>query len=89
MRAVELNGRVTDRARGGSTTSGTRPTFTRPSARSASATASRTSRSSSSRYGLTSVHHEGGDLAALQDVRARGELCIRVSYEASGRVLDR
>jgi predicted amidohydrolase YtcJ len=40
------------------------------------------------RYGLTSVHHEGGDLAALRDVRARGDLLHRVSYEASGRVLD-
>src|SRR5207237_93900 len=40
------------------------------------------------RYGLTSVHHEGGDLAAIQEVRARGELRHRVSYEASGRVLD-
>ena len=36
------------------------------------------------RYGLTSVHHEGGDLFALQQVRARGELLHRVSYEASG-----
>jgi hypothetical protein len=26
------------------------------------------------RYGLTSVHHEGGDLFALQQVRTRGEL---------------
>jgi predicted amidohydrolase YtcJ len=40
------------------------------------------------RYGLTSVHHEGGSLPALQDVRARGDLHHRVSYEASGRVLD-
>lgn len=40
------------------------------------------------RYGLTSVHHEGGDLAALQDVRARGELLHRVSYEVNGRTLD-
>ena len=40
------------------------------------------------RYGLTSVHHEGGDLPAMQDVRARGELRHRVSYEASGRVLE-
>ncbi len=37
------------------------------------------------RYGLTSVHHEGGNLQALQQVRARGELLHRVSYEASGR----
>jgi predicted amidohydrolase YtcJ len=40
------------------------------------------------RYGLTSVHHEGGDLAAIQDVRSRGDLRHRVSYEASGRELD-
>jgi predicted amidohydrolase YtcJ len=40
------------------------------------------------RYGLTSVHHEGGNLAAIQEVRARGDLLHRVSYEASGRVLD-
>jgi predicted amidohydrolase YtcJ len=40
------------------------------------------------RYGVTSVHHEGGDLFALQQVRARGELLHRVSYEANGRVLE-
>ena len=40
------------------------------------------------RYGLTSVHHQGGDLAAIQDVRARGDLLHRVSYEAGGQVLD-
>src|SRR5262245_28416235 len=40
------------------------------------------------RYGLTSVHHEGGDLQAMQDVRARGDLKHRISYEASGRVLE-
>ena len=37
---------------------------------------------------MTSVHHEGGNLSALQQVRARGELLHRVSYEASGKVLD-
>src|ERR1035441_5235737 len=40
------------------------------------------------RYGLTSVHHESGDLFALQQVRARGELKHRVSYEAGGKVLE-
>ena len=40
------------------------------------------------RYGLTSVHHEGGDLFALQQVRASGDLKHRVSYEASGKVLE-
>src|SRR5208282_4041040 len=40
------------------------------------------------RYGLTSVHHEGGDLNALQEVRARGDLKHRVSYEAIGVELE-
>ncbi len=40
------------------------------------------------RYGLTSVHHEGGDLFALQQVRAHGDLLHRVSYEAMGKVLE-
>jgi hypothetical protein len=37
---------------------------------------------------VTSVHHEGGDLFALQQVRARGDLLHRASYEANGRVLE-
>jgi len=37
---------------------------------------------------VTSVHHEGGDLFALQQVRANGELLHRVSYEANGKVLE-
>ena len=41
-----------------------------------------------SRYGLTTVHHQGGDLAAIQDVRRAGNLQHRVSYEAQGRMVD-
>jgi predicted amidohydrolase YtcJ len=40
------------------------------------------------RYGVTSVHHEGGSLAAMQKVRANGDLKHRISYEATGRELD-
>jgi predicted amidohydrolase YtcJ len=40
------------------------------------------------RYGLTSVHHEGGDLFALQQLRTQGELLHRVSYEADDEVLE-
>lgn len=40
------------------------------------------------RYGLTTVHHQGGDFAALQAIRARGDLRHRVSYEADGAMLD-
>ena len=84
----ELNGRVTDRARNVFNGVGRRPAFT---------AAQRDQRERDGlahiskefvRYGLTSVHHEGGDLSALQEVRARGDLHHRVSYEASGRVLD-
>ncbi len=39
------------------------------------------------RYGLTTVHHEGGDLSTVQDVHARGDLKHRVSYEAYPDVL--
>src|SRR4051812_1556393 len=86
--AGALNGRVTDRARVVFDGVGTRPTFT-PEQR---AERNRNGLAHISRqfvrYGLTSVHHEGGDLEALQDVRARGELLHRVSYESSGRTLD-
>ncbi|HVZ48589.1 MAG TPA: amidohydrolase [Gemmatimonadaceae bacterium] len=84
----ELNGRVTDRATGAINRVGDRPKFT---------AAERDQRERAGiahiskqfvRYGLTTVHHEGGDLAAIQDVRAAGDLKHRVSYEAQGRVLD-
>lgn len=84
----ELNGRVTDQARSVFNGVGQRPSFT-PEQRA------RRERDGIAhiskqfvRYGLTSVHHEGGDLAAIQDVRARGDLRHRVSYEPSGRVLE-
>ena len=41
-----------------------------------------------SRYGLTTVHHQGGDLAAIQDVRAVGGLKHRVNYEPQGTMVD-
>jgi predicted amidohydrolase YtcJ len=40
------------------------------------------------RFGLTSVCHESGNLLALQQVRERGELLHRVSYEAQGAELE-
>jgi len=84
----DLNGRVTDLARNVFANVGVRPAFT-PQQR---ATRERDGIAHISRqfvrYGLTSVHHQGGDLAAIQDVRARGDLLHRVSYEAGGQVLD-
>ena len=84
----DLTGRVTDTARSAFGGVGKRPTFT---------PAQRDQRERDGiahiskqfvRYGLTSVHHEGGPLDAIQDVRARGELMHRVSYEPSGQVLE-
>jgi predicted amidohydrolase YtcJ len=83
-----LNGRVTDRARSVFNNIGTRPAF------SAGETLQRDRDGLAHiskqfvRYGLTSVHHENGNLFALQQVRERGELLHRVSYEASGKVLE-
>src|SRR3954466_9169040 len=83
-----LNGRVTDRARAFFDGVGTRPTFTAEQRAERNRKGLAHISKQFVRYGLTSVHHEGGDLEALQDVRARGDLLHRVSYESSGRVLD-
>ncbi len=84
----ELNGRVTDRARSVFARVGQRPTFTPEQVAQRNRDGLAHISKQFVRYGLTSVHHEGGDLSALQEVRARGDLHHRVSYEASGRVLD-
>lgn len=40
------------------------------------------------RHGLTSVHHSGGDLAALHSLRRSGELLHRVNYEMDGTMIE-
>jgi hypothetical protein len=84
----DLNGRVTDRARGALNRAGKRPTFTPEQRAQRDRDGLAFISKQFVRYGLTSVHHEGGDLQALQQVRARGELKHRVSYESSGSVLE-
>jgi predicted amidohydrolase YtcJ len=84
----DLNGRVTDRARAAFGRVGQRPAFTAEQRDQRERDGQAYISKQFVRYGLTSVHHEGGDLAAIQDVRARGELLHRVSYEASGKVLE-
>ena len=83
-----LNGRVTDRARGMLNRAGKRPSYTPEQIAQRDRDGIAHISKQFVRYGLTSVHHEGGDLTAIQEVRARGDLHHRVSYEASGRVLD-
>jgi predicted amidohydrolase YtcJ len=84
----DLNGRVTDRARSVFTGVGRRPAFSPEEAARRTRDGLAHISKQFVRYGLTSVHHQGGDLSALQDVRARGDLLHRVSYESNGRVLE-
>src|SRR6185369_3775452 len=84
----DLNGRVTDTARNVFNNVGNRPTLSAAELDRRGKDGIAHISKQFVRYGLTSVHHESGSLAAIQDVRARGELLHRISYEASGRVLD-
>ena len=84
----DLSGRVTDRARGAFGRIGSRPAISSEERAKRDRDGIAYISKQFVRYGLTSVHHEGGDLSAIQQVRARGELLHRVSYEASGNVLE-
>jgi predicted amidohydrolase YtcJ len=84
----DLNGRVTDRARDVFNNVGKRETFTAEQKEQRDRDGLAHISKQFVRYGLTSVHHEGGDLFALQQVRARGELLHRVSFETSGDMLE-
>ena len=84
----ELNGRVTDRARSVFNGIGRRLTYTAEQIAQRDGDGLAHISKQFVRYGLTSVRHEGGDLSALQQVRARGELLHRVSYEVGGKVLE-
>jgi hypothetical protein len=84
----DLNGRVTDLARDVFDSVGQRPSFTPDQRAKRERDGIAHISKEFARYGLTSVHHEDGDLAAIQDVRARGELRHRVSYEPGDRMLE-
>jgi predicted amidohydrolase YtcJ len=86
--AGELSGRVTDLARSAIDRAGTRRTFTEDQRQQRDRDGLAFISKQFVRYGLTSVHHQGGNLRALQEVRARGELLHRVSFETSGNVLE-
>jgi predicted amidohydrolase YtcJ len=86
--AGELSGRVTDRAMNLLNAVGKRPQFSAADSDRRERDGVAHISKQFARYGLTTVHHEGGDLAAMQDVRARGDLKHRISYEATGAVLE-
>lgn len=84
----ELSGRVTDRAMNLLNIAGKRPQYSAAENDKRERDGVAHISQQFARYGLTTVHHEGGDLAAMQDVRARGDLKHRISYEATGQVLE-
>ena len=83
-----LNGRVTDLASAPFSKVGTRRTYTPAEMETRARDGVAHISKQFARYGLTSVHHEGGNLPAMQDVRARGDLKHRISYEVNQRSLE-
>jgi predicted amidohydrolase YtcJ len=84
----DLNGRVTDRARDAFDSVGKRPAFSEEQMLQRDRDGLAYISKQFVRYGVTTVHHENGNLTALQQVRERGQLLHRVSYEAGGKVLE-
>ncbi|MGD0135202.1 MAG: amidohydrolase [Bryobacteraceae bacterium] len=93
----ELNGRVTDAAKSAFFKVGKRQTVTAENSGLDDAPVDSLDREIAglvhiskmfARYGVTTVHHEGGSLPAMQKVRANGDLKHRISYEATGKELD-
>jgi predicted amidohydrolase YtcJ len=84
----ELNGRVTDRARAVFDKVGDHKTYSPAEQMQRDREGLAFISKQFVKYGLTSVHHEGGDLMALQQVRARGDLLHRVSYECQDKMLE-
>ena len=77
----ELSGRVTDLAQDVFAKVGKRPQFSEAEKfRRAKAGLAHISKQFA-RYGLTTVHHEGGNFSALLELRGDGSLMHRVSYE--------
>jgi predicted amidohydrolase YtcJ len=84
----ELNGRVTDRARDVFFKVGKRTSYSADEQMRRDRDGLAYISKQFVRFGLTGVCHEGGNLRALEEVRARGELLHRVSYEAIGAELE-
>jgi predicted amidohydrolase YtcJ len=84
----ELSGRITDRARSVFDGVGLRPIYSEAEQKRRSREGMAHISKQFARYGLTSVHHQGGDLDAIQQIRRDGDLLHRVSFEVSGPILD-
>jgi hypothetical protein len=84
----DLNGRVTDNARDVFDKVGKRSTYSPEESLRRDRDGLAYISKQFARFGLTSVCHESGNLHALAQVRERGDLKHRVSYEADGPELE-
>jgi predicted amidohydrolase YtcJ len=84
----DLNGRVTDNARDVFDKVGKRGTYSPEETLRRDRDGLAYISKQFARFGLTSVCHESGNLHALAQVRERGDLKHRVSYEADGPELE-
>jgi len=84
----ELNGRVTDNAQDLLWKAGTFPKYSEAEQFQRAKAGIAYISKQIARFGLTTVHHEGGNFSALMQVRQDGDLMHRVSYEADQPMLD-
>jgi predicted amidohydrolase YtcJ len=83
-----LNGRVTDNALSVFEKVGLRPTFSAQEQQQRRRNGAAHMSRQFVRYGLTSVHHEGGDLASIEEIRDSGELLHRVNFQLGDTDLE-
>jgi len=84
-----LNGRVTDNALSAFEKVGQRPRFSPQEQQQRRRNGAAHMSKQFVRYGLTSVHHEGGDLGSIEEIRDSGELLHRVNFQLDDTDLDR
>ncbi|HKQ14211.1 MAG TPA: amidohydrolase [Steroidobacteraceae bacterium] len=83
-----LNGRVTDNALGVFEKVGQRPKFSAQEQQQRRKNGAAHISKQFVRYGLTSVHHEDGDLASIEEIRDSGELLHRVNFQLGDADLE-
>ena len=83
-----LNGRVTDNALAVFEKVGQRPQFSAQEQQQRRRNGAAHISKQFVRYGLTSVHHEGGDLASIEEIRDNGELLHRVNFQLGDADLE-
>ena len=84
----EINGRVTDNAQDLLWKAGTFPKYSEAEQFARAKAGAAHISKQFARFGLTTVHHEGGNFSALMQVRQDGDLRHRVSYEPDQPMID-